>query len=100
MGVENYIPFPAQAVSPSDNATFSATNVDLVWSGLDIDNDIVAYDVYFGLNNPPVNLLLNDGPEELISSVPVLTGKYYWFVVTKDSAGNESESQIFGFRIL
>ncbi|WP_419213999.1 hypothetical protein ACNR9Q_07555 [Maribacter sp. X9] len=98
-GIENYIPFPAQAVNPLDNTRISETSIVLEWSGLDIDNDIVGYDVYFGTSNPPTTLVLSNSLERRISNISVSVGKYYWFVVTNDSAGNTSESQIFNFKV-
>lgn len=99
-GVQTYTPFPAEILSPSMAETISATSsLTLQWSGSDVDNDIVAYDVYFGTDNPPV-INTNDITGNQIT-VPVISGTiYYWEIVTKDAAGNSSESGVYQFRIL
>ena len=67
-------------------------------SGSDIDNDIVSYDVYFDTVNPPVTLEGNTAASNI--DVTVAAGNtYYWRVVTKDSQGNNSQSEIFEFRV-
>ncbi|WP_298894305.1 hypothetical protein [uncultured Psychroserpens sp.] len=99
-GVQTYAPFPAEIISPSMAQTISATNsVTLDWSGSDVDNDIVGYDVYFGTNNPP-SLNTSDMSVDQLT-VSVTSGNtYYWNIITKDAEGNSSESGVFEFRIL
>lgn len=99
-GVQTYAPFPAEIISPSMAQIFSATNsVTLQWSGSDVDNDIVSYDVHFGVNNPPS---INSSDITLNQlSVSVVPGTvYYWNIVTKDATGNISESGIHQFNVL
>lgn len=99
-GIQTYSPFPAQIIAPTMAQSISATNtVTLGWSGNDVDNDITSYDVYFGTNNPPSlnasEILVNE------LTVPVTSGTiYFWNVITKDAAGNSSESGMYQFRIL
>ncbi len=99
-GVENYAPFPAEIISPTMAQTFTATNsVTLEWSGSDVDDDIVDYDVYFGTNNvPSINSTDISANQLTVSVVP--GSIYYWNIVTKDTAGNSSESGVHQFRIL
>ncbi len=100
-GLESSIPLPATALSPSSGAAISqtSTTVNLSWRSEDYDDDIVGYDVYFGeAEDPP--LYQSDVVENRLNDIPVSAGKtYYWKIVTKDSVGNESTSQIFVFTV-
>lgn len=98
-GVQTHAPFPAEIISPSMAQTINATNsVTLQWSGSDVDNDIIAYDVYFSENHPP-NLISSDITANQLTVAVVPGNIYYWNVVTKDAAGNTSESNISQFRV-
>jgi len=98
-GITNYAPFPAEAVSPGRGATISATStVVLEWTGSDIDNDIVSYNLYFGTADPPA--LLESAVTDTTFEVSVASGQtYYWQVETEDSAGNQTLSEGFNFRV-
>ena len=98
-GITNYAPFPAEAVSPGRGATISATaTVTLEWTGSDIDNDIVSYTLYFGTADPPA--LLESGITDTAFEVSVVSGQtYFWQVETVDSAGNQTLSERFNFRV-
>ena len=98
-GITNYAPFPAEAVSPGRGATISTTTlVTLEWNGNDIDNDIDSYNLYFGSDNPPA--LLESGITDTSFEVSVTSGQtYYWQVETVDSAGNQTLSELFNFRV-
>lgn len=99
-GVQTYAPFPAEVISPimAQNIS-STTSITLHWSGSDVDDDIINYDVYFGTENPPGLSTSNISGEQI--TVAVVPGNiYYWFVVTKDAEGNSSESGVFQFRVL
>lgn len=100
-GLESFIPFPAEAISPVSGASISqtSTSVNLIWSSEDLDDDIIGYDLYFGEEtNPP--LRAEDLEESRFDDIPVSAGRtYYWKVITKDSIGNESESLVFSFTV-
>ncbi|MGF1554755.1 hypothetical protein [Paucihalobacter sp.] len=98
-GLQTYPPFPADIIAPSMAQIINATNsVTLQWLGNDVDNDIIAYDVYFANTNPP-SLDSNDITANQLT-VSVNPGTiYYWNVLTKDAAGNTSESGVYQFRI-
>ncbi|MFP4845579.1 hypothetical protein [Winogradskyella sp. PE311] len=99
-GIQTYPPFPANIIAPSMSQSIASTNsVTLQWSGSDVDNDIVAYDVYFGTANPPIVNANNISSSQL--NVSVAPGNiYYWNVVTKDAEGNSSESGVQQFYVL
>ena len=98
-GIENYAPFPAQAVSPARGATVSGTTVTLSWNGEDVDGDIVDYEVFIDTSDDPTE---SQGitTSESLENFSVTSGMIYnWKVVTRDSAGNTSTSEIFQFRV-
>lgn len=98
--VSSHAPFPAELVSPAYDDALSAgtTNVTLEWTGEDIDNDIKAYKILFGIAAIPTDEA-GSTPNNTLS-VEVVSGKtYYWRVLTIDDQNNTSESQIFKFSI-
>ena len=99
LGVENYAPFPAVAVSPTRGSTLAATtNVDLQWVGEDVDNDIINYEVLFGMETTPINslgILTTNTVNIAVSSGTI----YYWLVITNDNEGNKSRSEVFQFKV-
>jgi len=98
-GITNYAPFPAEAVNPGRGATINTTAAaTLEWSGNDIDNDIESYNLYFGTSDPPA--LLESGITDTTFEVSVTSGQtYFWQVETVDSAGNQTLSELFNFRV-
>lgn len=95
--VENHAPFPAYDPNPPMGAqTTSFTSIE--WKSGDIDNDIASYDVYLGTDNPPTELYKNTTATKIEDIQLAGNTIYYWFVITKDSHGNNSKSQVFEFR--
>ena len=95
--VTNYIPFPAEIVSPT-MGSLTSSEVTLKWNGSDLDNDIESYDVYLSSNTPPTELYTST-PNSNVSNIILNSNMvYYWSIVTKDSFGNKSQSPIFEFR--
>ena len=99
-----YAPFPAQLLEPKSGETVlknTANEIVLKWSGADVEDDIMQYEVFFSEQNPPVNVLLSTDNEVQATNVSVLSGTtYYWKVRTTDSEGNRSDSVVFDFRVL
>lgn len=99
-GVSAYAPFPAEIVSPIADQKINAVSgsLTLTWSGKDIDNDIVDYDVYFGSSATPTLLKANITDSKLV--VPVTSKQtYYWKIITRDSKNNTSDSGLFKFSV-
>ncbi|WP_423998806.1 hypothetical protein [Maribacter sp. IgM3_T14_3] len=100
-GLESTIPYPATAISPVSGASISqtSTSVNLIWNSEDPDDDIVSYDLFFGEAKDP-QLYGTDVTETRFNDIPVEAGKiYYWKIITKDSIGNESTSEVFTFSV-
>jgi len=99
-GVQSHAPFPADLVAPTMGANLSGvTTITLEWSGSDIDNDIAGYDVYFGTDADPTTQIGTTQTGTTIDTAVAAGNIYYWRVVTTDDEGNNSESEIFQFRV-
>ncbi|WP_350290154.1 hypothetical protein [uncultured Croceitalea sp.] len=99
-GVENYAPFPAEAINPSRGANIDTTTpITLEWEASDVDDDITSYEVLFGTDVTPSNSL-GTTSEKLLADVAVSANTtYYWQVITTDSNENTSNSEIFEFKV-
>ena len=99
-----YAPFPTVIIAPKlAESVFKDINneVTLKWSGADVDNDIVGYELYFSIETPPNTLIASPSPDVTDEKVSVSSNTvYYWKVLTKDSEGNTSDSGIFVFKVL
>lgn len=99
--IQFHIPFPAEIISPamSEIITTSATEISLDWNGVDLDDDIVGYDVYFGSVDPP-SLFASNVQESILNGVPISQNTvYFWKIITTDSRANSSDSGIAQFKI-
>ncbi|WP_299317317.1 hypothetical protein [uncultured Maribacter sp.] len=96
----NYAPFPAEAVSPSNNSRVDAVsgNISLQWEAADIDEDIEYFDIYFGTDNPPTNKIGSASQSEITVDIEA-NSTYYWYILTIDSTNNNSKSDVFKFSI-
>lgn len=100
-GLTGYIPFPALLVTPQPGSILPANQntISLSWNASDLDNDIVGYDIYFGVQDPPA-LYQEQLSETVLNNVPVNNGTtYYCRIITRDSQANESSSDIYQFEI-
>jgi len=102
IGVENYSPFPAEAVSPRRGANLGSTTtkVNLAWIGSDVEDNIESYDVFYGTDKSNLSAIANKITSQSIVDVPVVSGTvYFWQVVTRDDLGSTSESEFFEFKV-
>ena len=98
--VENYAPFPADLISPEDAFTVSEplSSLRLEWSGSDIDNDELHYDVLTGTDAETLSPLVT-GLTESYHEISIEEGAIlYWQIRTVDSQGNKSYSKIRNIR--
>ncbi|MFK5972509.1 MAG: hypothetical protein QM485_04440 [Flavobacteriaceae bacterium] len=99
-----YAPFPTMIIAPElAESVFKDINNDVIlkWSGADVDDDIVGYELYFSIETPPNTLIASPSPDVTDTKVSVTSNTvYYWKVLTKDSEGNTSDSGIFEFKVL
>lgn len=97
-GEENHLPFASTVLQPSLNEVISGSSVSLRWAAADVDNDILTFDVYLDINNPPTAIAVSDhtDKEYVISSLVTAT-TYYWKVDTKDNHGAVAVGQVWSF---
>ncbi|NJB72631.1 hypothetical protein GGR42_003122 [Saonia flava] len=98
-GVSNYAPFPADLISPKQSAQFdgSSEQIKLEWNSIDIDGDVVTYDIYVGNESPPSEKVAEDITETVYYMNSHTIGQLYWMVVAKDEKNNSSNSKIGNF---
>jgi uncharacterized protein (TIGR02145 family) len=70
----------------------------LTWDCSDPDGDEIVYDIYFGADNPP-SQLVSEGHDSPTLDVQYLLNEttYYWKVIAKDNYNNQSEGLIWSF---
>ncbi|WP_426328873.1 hypothetical protein [Pedobacter sp. R-06] len=97
-GSVSHPPFPADNLSNIFGQGTASGTVNLTWTASDPDNDISGYDVYFGTSSTPP-FYKTSITDKFLNSIAVTSGTtYYWKVITKDLAGNTSDSGIFQFK--
>jgi hypothetical protein len=98
-GIINYAPFPAEAVAPARGEQIqSAGTVTLEWAADDVDDDITGFDIYVDTSSDFT--AAPTSTEENTLDITVASGQtYFWKVITFDSAGNNSQSEIFEFSV-
>lgn len=96
-GIENYAPFPAELQTPTKAESIAALLVNFKWSVSDVDDDLKEYDVYLDTNASPTTKLATTSSQKL-DNQSVESGKtYYWKIITHDTNGNTSTSEIYSF---
>lgn len=100
VALSNHVPFSPQLVRPVLNSTITSMTATLEWTASDADaTDVLSYDVYNGIDNPPtskVGSAISATSLNLTSLLP--TKNYYWKVVVKDNKGGETSGQVWNFK--
>lgn len=84
--------------SPSNYATNIERNITLSWSGGDPNNDHVTYDLYFGTDSSPPNVVMSQNeteynPENLLN----YSTQYYWRIDATDDYGYTTTGPLWTF---
>jgi formylglycine-generating enzyme required for sulfatase activity len=84
---------------PADGAAVQSLDVDLSWSGGDLDGDAVTYDVYLEANDStPDVLVVYNGPETTYDPGALLPNtRYYWRIVARDEHGATTAGPVWTF---
>lgn len=96
-GVTNHLPFQPQVVSPQQDSFVAAGNITLSWTATDLDNDPLAYDVYFSTANPPTEKVAEDIDQTSLAVSTEAATTYFWRVVVKDSESGFANGQVWTF---
>ena len=82
---------------PEHNSTNIDINNDVYWTGSDPDNDTVTYDVFFGKNNPPVQVVSNQSKNFFNPGKMDYNTTYYWKIRVWDDKNTFNMSPIWKF---
>ncbi len=97
--ITNRMPNLPTLVAPNLGLGLSAGTTNLQWSATDSDtNDILTYDVYYGLDNPPTTKVVDNKTNTFVEVTTVGLKRYYWKVVVKDNKGGQTIGQIWNFK--
>ncbi len=95
----NHLPSLPTLVLPALGAGLNAGTTTLQWNATDSDaSDILTYDVYFGLNNPPTAKVTENKTTTSIDVSTITLKRYYWKVVVKDNKGGQTIGQVWNFK--
>jgi hypothetical protein len=98
---ESYLPFPAVLLRPENQSIVdleSSGDFLFDWEGYDLDEDIVSYAVYLGKTEDNLDLV-QEGLTVSQLSLSLDTGeRYFWQIITLDSEGNTSKSEVYSFQ--
>jgi formylglycine-generating enzyme required for sulfatase activity len=84
---------------PADATVVQNLDVDLSWSGGDLDGDGVSYDVYFEADDVIPDVLVSDDQVGLAYDPGTLNANthYYWRVVAQDEHGATNPGPVWEF---
>ena len=96
---ETFLPFSAQLNNPQDEqeVMLSSGEINLQWTGSDLDNDIAYYQVYIGTGAAQMSLVQDNQITSSYSALLDVGQTYFWQIITIDQRGNKSQSAIQSF---
>ena len=97
-GQSNHLPFSPELVGPELNAIVQTETVDLQWTASDVDNDDLSFDVYFGTENPPTEIIAENITGTSVNQALEASKTYYWKVVVKDGKGGTTIGLVWSFK--
>jgi parallel beta-helix repeat protein len=96
---DNYAPYPPLSPIPFDGSTKVDLNKDLVWNCGDPDfGDVLTYDVYFGLTNPPPKVISKQSDSKYDPGLLAEDTRYYWKIVAYDIKNQTTEGFVWSFK--
>jgi uncharacterized protein (TIGR02145 family) len=97
-GGSNLRPEQPSSPRPADNAVEIDTSVSLSWACSDPEGDSLTYDVYFGIDNPPIALISSNQRDTFLIKDGLSWGtSYYWKVIAKDNHRNTRAGMVWKF---
>lgn len=89
-GEQNHLPFAPSLVFPVNASEINESSVELRWSANDVDNDVLIYNVFFGLENPPNNITEGQTENKIIIDELESGQTYYWKIEVLDGNGGKT----------
>ncbi|MBO8161623.1 MAG: hypothetical protein H0Z24_08310 [Thermosipho sp. (in: Bacteria)] len=94
----NSLPKFDEQFYPKNGEKNVSTSVSIRWNARDDDNDVLYFDIYYGLEPNKMELIVEDYLEDSFTLTNLKVGsKYYWKVIAKDNKSGTVESQVFSF---
>ena len=94
----NRPPNPPGSPYPSDNSSYVTIPTHLSWTGGDPNqNDLVRYDIYFGVENPPPLVVIDSLTIGYTPQTLSYDTMYYWRIIAKDKQNAQSQSRLWRF---
>lgn len=92
----SHLPFPARLLNPQADEIIQLSNgnASFSWEGADLDNDIASYTLLLGLDENSLQEVVSNLTPSSFTTVLEAGTAYYWQVVTVDSEGSRSHSEI------
>jgi hypothetical protein len=96
--LENQPPIVPNSPSPANGSTGVLVNVDLSWSGGDLDpGDTVTFDVYFGSSSDPPQEGYTQSELTYDPGSLTFNTSYYWRIVAWDNHGASTVGPLWNF---
>ena len=94
----NHAPFPAEIISPKNDAVVSEGNIELSWKVSDVDvGDTHTFDVL--LDEVDGSTVISQNQAGTKKTIDLTKGVYYWIIIAKDSKQNQSHSGVYKFTV-
>jgi len=93
----NQPPYEPSNPVPNDGATDISINVDLSWTGGDPNDDLVTYNVFFGMTSPPPKVSDNQSGTTYDPGTLGFNTTYYWQIVAYDEHDVSTAGPIWSF---
>jgi hypothetical protein len=90
-------PYTPSNPYPGDGATDVSIFVNLSWTGGDPEGDNVTYDIYFGMFNPPQQIISNQSGTIFDPGFLEFNVTYFWQIVSWDENGETAPGPIWSF---
>jgi PKD repeat protein len=93
----NRAPLVPSSPYPQNGATQVIRNLTIHWTCSDPDNDIVTYDVFFGTNSTPPQVVSHQSSRSFNQGILSNQTTYYWKIVAWDLYGLNATSSLWSF---
>ena len=97
-GNPNHLPFAPNLVTPTLHKIIQTNSTKLEWTAVDVDNDPLTFEVYFGTVNPPSTKISDNQSENTFTVSLNPSTIYYWQIIVNDGKGGKSIGQIWNFK--